>query len=59
MPQIYINPFQISKQNAKYFSTKKKMQKDEKYLCKSLQFREKGLSLHHRSNEAEGKRKAK
>lgn len=23
------------------------MQKDEKYLCKSLQFREKGLSLHH------------
>ncbi len=31
------------------------MQKDEKYLCKSLQSCEKVLSLHHRSNEAEGK----
>lgn len=37
------------------FLQKRKCKKDEKYLCKSLQFQKKGLSLHHRSNEAEGK----
>ncbi len=36
------------------FLQKRKCKKDEKYLCKSLQFQKNGLTLHHRSNEAEG-----